>query len=69
MNKYQVGDRVHRTKEDVARTGSIVELDGDRCRILWDAVDPGPGRTASNYHASKRTWVNQKFLAKATASP
>lgn len=62
--KFQVGDRVHRLKEDVDRHGSIVELKGDRCRVLWDAVDPEPGRTASNYHAAKRTWVNQKFLAK-----
>ena len=62
---FAVNDRVHRIKEDQSRHGTIVEINSaGRCRILWDAVDPGPGRTPSNYHESKRTWMAPKGIAK-----
>jgi hypothetical protein len=53
--KFQVGDRVHRPKTEPKLHGSIVEIEGSRCRVFWDADE---------YRTAKRTWVNQKFLAK-----
>jgi hypothetical protein len=64
-NAPNIGDRVHRTKECQDRLGTVIEIDGQRCRVLWDAIEPEPGTTASNYHAAKRTWVSSFYLASA----
>lgn len=67
MMNFDVDDRVRRIKEDRDRIGTIVEIDAiaKKYRILWDAVAPAPGTTASNYHASKRTWLGFKAIEKA----
>ena len=64
MNEFKVGDRVkplHRESYGGSRRGVVVEIDGERCRVLWEPWYPGCTR--------KRTWRRAAYLLYDKAPP
>lgn len=60
MTSFEVGAKVHRTKERTSEIGEIVEINGDRVRVLWPGFPDEDQRY--NYNRPKRTWIKKSTL-------
>jgi hypothetical protein len=61
--QFAIGSKVHRAKEKEWEIGEVIEIKGERVRVLW----PGnPEADQSyNYNCPKRTWIKSSSLTLA----
>lgn len=70
MGTLEIGHKVERlgSSKDytTGRKGTIVEINGERCRVRWTEESTGAPITTMGAKPQNgvRTWVNQKFLRK-----